>query len=544
MPRMIGLISSMWKLELEDRKELHWRDNPSTDDQGVTGTNDNTKDKGSTDQQPPATMTTACNSEDDNMEPSRPAHQCSDQQRLPPQQPSSPHPHQDNPIDSKPSTETTGQPNELDSPKDSQECQQQPQSKEQAKHINRTERDIARKAKEAMHRTMDQHLEHENLRLEEATARGDTSWMWRRTCRAIEKGWMEHINWLTPDQTAKAVGRGKFQLRETSIGTSQTKDERYRRTSKEANMKEAGRCIRQQRRCKLYADNIRKLHQTVKIDVYTMDQILRENAYYKKAIIRNINTEHEEEAQILAQFHHHSANVAEQILIPAATVAANRYHTRYEEAFRKAKQHQRQQFNLKLEGTTRGQKQISSALNPPSTPPMIALRRTRTGPQEQLPGTTATNPKEVDDMAIEHWSNIYDGADSNVTSRSNRFMENYEGFIFHRDEGEYQIGTVCSDKLKAACTEAKHTAAGPDGWSPDDFSRLSSKAYFRFAKLLDEIEAGRPWPDDLLHPRASFMEQDSSKNLEPTGYRLLQTLPVLYRRWASMRLKELAPWIQ
>ena len=40
------------------------------------------------------------------------------------------------------------------------------------------------------------------------------------------------------------------------------------------------------------------------------------------------------------------------------------------------------------------------------------------------------------------------------------------------------------------------------------------------------------------------MEKEPEDRLNPLAYRVLQLLPNLYRRWAAMRLKDLAPWVE
>ena len=48
----------------------------------------------------------------------------------------------------------------------------------------------------------------------------------------------------------------------------------------------------------------------------------------------------------------------------------------------------------------------------------------------------------------------------------------------------------------------------------------------------------KPWPTGL--PR----KKDSGHPDDPLAYRLLTLLTVLYRRWASLRLHDLAPWAE
>ena len=91
---------------------------------------------------------------------------------------------------------------------------------------------------------------------------------------------------------------------------------------------------------------------------------------------------------------------------------------------------------------------------------------------------------------------------------------------------------------------AKHSAAGLDAFSPEDFSLLSDTACEWLADLLNNIEKGAPWPDDLLVGKAAFLSKDNTRTEDALAYRILLILPVLYRRWASARLTDLRPWIR
>ena len=56
------------------------------------------------------------------------------------------------------------------------------------------------------------------------------------------------------------------------------------------------------------------------------------------------------------------------------------------------------------------------------------------------------------------------------------------------------------------------------------------------------IEEGAPWPNDLLKTKAAYLSKDPDKTTDPLAYRVLMILPVLYRRWAALRLNDMKPW--
>ena len=61
--------------------------------------------------------------------------------------------------------------------------------------------------------------------------------------------------------------------------------------------------------------------------------------------------------------------------------------------------------------------------------------------------------------------------------------------------------------------------------------------------MLELIEEGDAWPTNTNVGRFAFMSKDNSKLDDALAYRLLLILSVLYRRWATVRLRNLKEWI-
>ena len=81
-----------------------------------------------------------------------------------------------------------------------------------------------------------------------------------------------------------------------------------------------------------------------------------------------------------------------------------------------------------------------------------------------------------------------------------------------------------------------------DHWSLEEFAMVSDAAYIFIAKLLRLIESTQQWPDDIRTSRSAFLSKDTERTDDPLQYRKLTTMPVLYRRWSSTRLKHLIYW--
>ena len=61
--------------------------------------------------------------------------------------------------------------------------------------------------------------------------------------------------------------------------------------------------------------------------------------------------------------------------------------------------------------------------------------------------------------------------------------------------------------------------------------------------MLNLIEDGKAWPSATLHVGAHLLCKDEDNATSALAYRILLITPALYRLWARLRLKQLAPWI-
>ena len=94
-----------------------------------------------------------------------------------------------------------------------------------------------------------------------------------------------------------------------------------------------------------------------------------------------------------------------------------------------------------------------------------------------------------------------------------------------------------------AFTNAKQNQGGPDGWMTAELSLMSLRAAGLLAEMLNAIEKGAPWPQDITKGRAAFLAKDPAILGDPLAYSVLLILSVIYRKWASIRLMDMKPWI-
>ena len=77
-----------------------------------------------------------------------------------------------------------------------------------------------------------------------------------------------------------------------------------------------------------------------------------------------------------------------------------------------------------------------------------------------------------------------------------------------------------------------------DGWEVKELALCKWTA-----EVYKLIENGAPWPASTKHARIAYLEKPGSVPGEVMSYRPLTIMSVVYRRWASMRLRCLDDWV-
>ncbi len=108
---------------------------------------------------------------------------------------------------------------------------------------------------------------------------------------------------------------------------------------------------------------------------------------------------------------------------------------------------------------------------------------------------------------------------------------------------EFEIGDITGEAVKAQCQYDTKSAPGLDGWSAADLELLSDEAYQMIADLLNAIENGAEWPAAMLATRAVFLSKDENDTHNPLAYRILKITSGIYRKWGSLRMRQLQPWV-
>ncbi len=195
--------------------------------------------------------------------------------------------------------------------------------------------------------------------------------------------------------------------------------------------------------------------------------------------------------------------------------------------------------NLRLQGA---HKNVTAAMKGQKPAPMSHLSIPETiGPGKEK-GTTATDPHEVDAILHSVWDKITWGNFDDPKKDALAFCATYYKHIFHAQE--HQIHDIQAQDLKNQCKYDIQSAPGLDGWAAADLELLSDKAYQLLADMLNTIEMGAPWPKAMLATRAVFLAKDENDTQNPLAYRILKITSGLYRKWGSLRMRQLQSWVE
>lgn len=92
-------------------------------------------------------------------------------------------------------------------------------------------------------------------------------------------------------------------------------------------------------------------------------------------------------------------------------------------------------------------------------------------------------------------------------------------------------------------SKSKRSATGPDGVSREDLLHLPRKATEDLLQLFADIEAGRPWPRQLVVGVVASLAKVPGA-ATTNQFRPITVLPVAYRTWGSIRARQILKHLQ
>ena len=134
------------------------------------------------------------------------------------------------------------------------------------------------------------------------------------------------------------------------------------------------------------------------------------------------------------------------------------------------------------------------------TKPLEAVKRQQVGPQGQRSGTIALRPKEIDMIIRKSYGAIYSGNSADHEKLLGDYIKDYGRFVFVAEQPTMM--ELTGQDLMASALTAKETAAGIDQ-CPGDLKLFSKKAFDWIAVLLNMVEAGSGWPQQMKVARAA-----------------------------------------
>ena len=229
------------------------------------------------------------------------------------------------------------------------------------------------------------------------------------------------------------------------------------------------------------------------------------------------------------------------MLVPVLRNAATQYHAKAKTHRDKAENLEEQKRAARYNDKCGGQWQICKDMGSSFAAPLVAVKRVVMGPRGQAAGTIATSTKEVDSILRQTLKGIYDGNVENPEQTAKEYVKDYDRYLFKQKTA--RIDQLQGEDLESTAAEMRESASGLDNWAPADLKMLPRIAYDQLAVMLNMIEAGTPWPEDIMKARAAFLATDSEDEQNPAAYRVLLMLSAVYRLWSKTRLLHMQPWV-
>ena len=158
-------------------------------------------------------------------------------------------------------------------------------------------------------------------------------------------------------------------------------------------------------------------------------------------------------------------------------------------------------------------------------------------------GRVIGDHEEIDELMRDAWVPVFQQYDSGNTCPTwEDFATKYEA---HIPQGcSMELGAMTPEELRSAikrmCTD---TAFGADGFTAADLKAMPDALLERLALLFDLIEMSGSWPEALLTALVTMIpKDDNSGGMRPTDLRPISVMSVVYRAWASARLRPTLEW--
>ena len=168
------------------------------------------------------------------------------------------------------------------------------------------------------------------------------------------------------------------------------------------------------------------------------------------------------------------------------------------------------------------------------------------GSESKTGATITTDPMAIDKQLQAIWGKIHAGNMGPATQEcsGHAFLNQYGAFFVK--QAEFKVSRLSVKHLKDAIHCSPDNSPGLDGVLATDLEMLSDAALQRLADMLNLIEDGADWPQQMLAGRMAWLDKTDGPepSLDPLDYRGLAILSKVYRLYGVIRLRHINEWIK
>ena len=184
-----------------------------------------------------------------------------------------------------------------------------------------------------------------------------------------------------------------------------------------------------------------------------------------------------------------------------------------------------------IEKSKKNIKDLAKHFRDPEQGPMSILKRED--------GSITGRISEMDELLRKCWLPIFAKHDeSNPEPNAEDFMNKYGNRIPRVPQG---LPTITLEDLRSALGRIPSSGAGGlDGWTPADLKQLPDQIMEMLLPLFDLIESSGVWPESLAWAGITLIPKGEGG--APLSLRPITVTPIVYRVWASVRMRHSNEW--
>eukprot|EP00973_Karenia_brevis_P094123 12420886-Karenia_brevis.AAC.1 len=121
-------------------------------------------------------------------------------------------------------------------------------------------------------------------------------------------------------------------------------------------------------------------------------------------------------------------------------------------------------------------------------------------------GNFVTHPKHVDKLLIDSWEKVYNGNSSHHAHTVASYLHKYSSYLFM--SCPTTLPPLTTHDLYATIHDTTNSAGGMCSWTYAEWKLLPEFVFTHIVCMLNLIEGGAPWPQQVLHAKAHPLSKD------------------------------------